>query len=164
MAQFDFPSSPSTNQTYTANSITFKWDGVAWRRITSTGAQGAVGAQGAAGSAGGAQGAVGAQGAAGAQGATGSGSAGAQGAQGASNIVNVKDYGATGDGSTDDRAAIQSAINAARVVFFPAGSYKVGAALTVWHSNSALIGHESLPQIKVVGTGYSGPVLSLIHI
>ena len=53
MAQFDFPSSPSTNQTYTANSITFKWDGVAWRRITSTGAQGAVGAQGAAGSAGG---------------------------------------------------------------------------------------------------------------
>ena len=132
MAQFDFPSSPSTNQTYTANSITFKWDGVAWRRITSTGAQGAVGAQGAAGSAGGAQGAV--------------------GAQGASNIVNVKDYGATGDGSTDDRAAIQSAINAARVVFFPAGSYKVGAALTVWHSNSALIGHESLPQIKVVGT------------
>ena len=35
MAQFDFPSSPSTNQTYTANGVSFKWDGVAWRRITS---------------------------------------------------------------------------------------------------------------------------------
>ena len=52
MAQFDFPSSPSTNQTYTANSITFKWDGVAWRRITSTGAQGNAGAQGDTGSSG----------------------------------------------------------------------------------------------------------------
>ena len=49
MAQFDFPSSPSTNQTYTSNGVTFKWDGVAWRRITSTGAQGDTGAQGAAG-------------------------------------------------------------------------------------------------------------------
>ncbi len=180
MAQFDFPSSPSTNQTYTSNGVTFKWDGVAWRRITSTGAQGAAGAQGASGTNGaqgasgtnGAQGATGAQGLAGtaasqgAQGASGTngaqGATGSTGAQGASNIVNVKDYGATGDGNTDDRAAIQSAINAARVVFFPAGTYKVGAALTVWHSNSALIGHESLSaEIKVVGTGYSGPPISV---
>ena len=36
MAQFDFPSSPSTNQTYTANGVSYKWDGVAWRRITTT--------------------------------------------------------------------------------------------------------------------------------
>ncbi len=28
MAQFDFPSSPSTNQTYTANGVSYKWDGV----------------------------------------------------------------------------------------------------------------------------------------
>ena len=76
-------------------------------------------------------------------------------------LVNVKTYGAVGDGTTDDRAAIQSAINSAKTVFFPAGSYRVGAALTVWESNSALIGHESLPTIKVVGTGYSGPVVSV---
>ena len=46
MAQFDFPSSPSNNQTYTSNGVTFKWDGVAWRRNTTTGAQGNQGAQG----------------------------------------------------------------------------------------------------------------------
>ena len=76
-------------------------------------------------------------------------------------LVNVKTYGAVGDGTTDDRAAIQSAINSAKTVFFPAGTYRVGAALTVWDSYSALIGHESLPTIKVVGTGYSGPVVSV---
>ena len=76
-------------------------------------------------------------------------------------LVNVKTYGAIGDGTTDDRAAIQSAINSAKTVFFPAGTYRVGAALTVWDSYTALIGHESLPTIKVVGTGYSGPVVSV---
>ena len=78
-------------------------------------------------------------------------------------LVNVKTYGAIGDGTTDDRAAIQSAINDAKTVFFPAGTYKVGAALTVWQSYTALIGHESLPTIKVVGTGYSGPPVSVQH-
>ena len=73
MAQFDFPSSPSTNQTYTANGVTYKLDGVAWRRITTTGAQGNTGAQGTAG----------AQGAQGHQGATGSGAKGETGATGA---------------------------------------------------------------------------------
>ena len=76
-------------------------------------------------------------------------------------LVNVKTYGAVGDGTTDDRAAIQSAINSAKTVFFPAGTYRVGAALTVWDSYTALIGHESLPTIKVVGTGYSGPAVSV---
>lgn len=50
-------------------------------------------------------------------------------------VVSVKDFGATGDGTTDDRATIQSAIDrvAARgggVVFFPKGTYKILAALT----------------------------------
>ena len=101
MAQFDFPSSPSTNQTYTANGVSYKWDGVAWRRITTTGAQGNTGAQGAAGAQGatGATGAQGATGSTGAQGATGttgaqgaSGSGGSTGAQGATGST-----GAQGD-------------------------------------------------------------------
>lgn len=39
--------------------------------------------------------------------------------------VNVKDYGATGNGTTDDSAAIQLAINAGNSVWFPAGTYRL---------------------------------------
>lgn len=41
-------------------------------------------------------------------------------------VFNVKAYGAAGNGSTDDTAAIQAAINAARAgtVYFPAGIYR----------------------------------------
>jgi hypothetical protein len=49
------------------------------------------------------------------------------------NAVNVKQYGATGDGTTNDRAAIQAAIDAASltvagVVWFPNGTYKIEKA------------------------------------
>lgn len=47
--------------------------------------------------------------------------------------VNVKDYGATGDGETDDTEAIQAAVTAAaesgRSVYLPAGSYVSTAAI-----------------------------------
>ena len=42
--------------------------------------------------------------------------------------VNVKDYGATGDGTTDDTTSIQAAINAVTsggVVYFPSGTYRI---------------------------------------
>ena len=66
MAAFDFPNSPSLNDTYTANGVSFKWNGTVWQRISaSTGAQGATGPTGA-------QGATGSGGSTGAQGATGS--------------------------------------------------------------------------------------------
>lgn len=46
--------------------------------------------------------------------------------------INVKDYGAIGNGTTDDTAAIQAAINAApaggATVFFPRGTYRVTAS------------------------------------
>lgn len=49
--------------------------------------------------------------------------------------INVKDYGAVGDGVTDDTAAINAAINAGnaglRLVSVPAGTYKITAALPV---------------------------------
>lgn len=49
--------------------------------------------------------------------------------------INVQDYGAVGNGTTDDTAAIQSAITAAstshQMVYLPAGKYKITATLTV---------------------------------
>jgi polygalacturonase len=49
-------------------------------------------------------------------------------------MVNVKDYGAKGDNTTDDTAAIQKAIKAAETVddgqvYFPPGDYVVSSTL-----------------------------------
>jgi hypothetical protein len=46
-------------------------------------------------------------------------------------VVSVKDFGAKGDGVTDDTAAIQAAINAnsGKSVFFPPGKYTVSGTL-----------------------------------
>ena len=60
MAAFNFPNSPSVNDTYSANGMTFTWNGTKWERTSpSVGAQGATGPTGAQG----ATGATGAQGA-----------------------------------------------------------------------------------------------------
>jgi hypothetical protein len=53
--------------------------------------------------------------------------------------ANVMHYGATGDGVTDDTAAIQAAINAASVVYLPAGKTFVAAGLTP-RAGTVLIG------------------------
>jgi hypothetical protein len=64
-------------------------------------------------------------------------------------MFNVKDYGAKGDGSTDDTSSIQSAIDAASTagggtVWFPAGTYMVtpttNPALTVTTDGIKLVG------------------------
>ena len=48
-----------------------------------------------------------------------------------SGVANVRDFGATGDGSTDDREAIQHAIDFSSVVYFPPGTYVVEKRDTV---------------------------------
>jgi parallel beta-helix repeat protein len=50
-----------------------------------------------------------------------------------SDVVSVKDFGAVGDGVTDDTAAIALAVTAAagKTLFFPAGTYLVSAAKAV---------------------------------
>lgn len=59
-----------------------------------------------------------------------------------STYFNVIDSGATGDGTTDDTAAIQQAIASANVeggtVFFPPGTYKITSALIVYTGVSFL--------------------------
>jgi hypothetical protein len=44
--------------------------------------------------------------------------------------ISVKDFGATGDGTTDDTAAIQAAINAGHSIYIPAGTYRITSTLT----------------------------------
>ncbi len=49
-----------------------------------------------------------------------------------SNIANVKNYGALGDGTTDDTSAINAAISSgAGVVYFPDGTYVISAPLVL---------------------------------
>jgi len=72
--------------------------------------------------------------------------------------VNVHTLGVLGDGSTDDTAAIQKAIDAHRVLYFPTGHYVVSDTLTL-KPDTVLIGlHPTLTQFDLLdGTpGYQG--------
>jgi len=61
--------------------------------------------------------------------------------------TNVRDLGVKGDNSTDDTAALQRAIDTHRVLYFPAGFYRVSDTLRL-RADSVLIGlHPSLTQI-----------------
>ena len=61
--------------------------------------------------------------------------------------INVRDWGAKGDGATDDTTAIQAAYNAApgtgAVVVFPQGTYIISAAIVVPRSNIVTEGCNS---------------------
>ena len=57
-------------------------------------------------------------------------------------VVSVKDFGAKGDGSTDDAVAIQAAIDSVSsggIIFFPKGIYIIGTSLGI-RSNNTLVG------------------------
>jgi len=47
-----------------------------------------------------------------------------------SDIVNVKDFGAAGNGTTDDTTAIQAAVNTGKRVYIPTGTYRLTDAIT----------------------------------
>lgn len=68
-------------------------------------------------------------------------------------IFNVKSYGAMGDGTTNDYAAIQTAITAAEVaggtVLFPAGTYRTNSELTA----------SSTRKLTIKGNGPTGTVI-----
>jgi hypothetical protein len=52
-----------------------------------------------------------------------------------SDIVNVMDYGATGDGTTDDTTAINAAVALGRSTYFPAGTYRINDLGVALQSN-----------------------------
>lgn len=137
----------------------------------SQGPQGNMGAQGVQGTQGtqGYQGFQGNQGLTGPQGYQGNqGAQGNQGPQAASDFYNVKNYGAVGNGSTDDTAAIQSAINAATfggVIFFPPGRYIVSSTLNLLVDGTEIVGSGNSVNggtvIKAASSFTSGDVFYL---
>ena len=72
--------------------------------------------------------------------------------------VNVHELGVTGDGTTDDTAAIQKAIETHRVLYFPSGHYVVRDTIQL-KKDTVLIGlHPTMTQFDLLdGTpGYQG--------
>jgi hypothetical protein len=67
---------------------------------------------------------------------------------------NVKHYGAVGDGVADDTTAIQAAIDAAYLVYFPAGTYKCVSTLRLRN------GTHLLGEARGLGAG-SGNVVQI---
>lgn len=78
----------------------------------------------------------------------------------------VVDYGATGNGSTDDTNALQNAIDAAiaaeRSLFIPAGTYKITAALDMRADGLRVFG-QSWDQTIIRQHTANTPVLLVGH-
>jgi hypothetical protein len=75
--------------------------------------------------------------------------------------VNVKDYGAVGDGTTDDTTAMQAAITAVATtgqgLYIPAGTYKITSVLTsAGHLNMFGDGEKSVLDFSGITSGSSG--------
>ena len=66
--------------------------------------------------------------------------------------VNVKDYGAVGDGTTDDTTAIANALASGRSVLFPAGTYLTGAQ-SISSAGQILFGEGAASVIKAATAG-----------
>lgn len=68
----------------------------------------------------------------------------------ARDVVSVKDFGAAGDGSTDDRAAIQAALNTGKIVTLAGNTCGLGAQLTI-PAGGGLVGPGAI--VMLTGAG-----------
>ena len=71
-------------------------------------------------------------------------------------IVSVKDFGAVGDGITDDTSAINTALAVGGNLYFPRGTYKVTGTLTISVTGTCLTGDgRGLTTISSTATGHT---------
>jgi hypothetical protein len=83
-----------------------------------------------------------------------------------SGFVNVRSYGAKGDGVTDDATAIQAADTAAGTggrVFFPEGTYIVGTALApssnrTWFGEKATLKRKAATNVRLINASNASAV------
>jgi hypothetical protein len=75
---------------------------------------------------------------------------------GGNNYVDIRQYGAKGDGIADDTAAIQTALNVGGTVYIPPGTYLLNGsrkgtfnALLTYTSNTHIVGDGDLSVLKV---------------
>ncbi len=81
----------------------------------------------------------------------------------ASRFFNVKNYGAVGDGTTNDIAAITAALDAAEAagggtVYFPAGTYRVTSSVAGYRSRITLQGEGGRYATKIKSAGNFAPI------
>ena len=78
---------------------------------------------------------------------------------------NVKDYGAVGDGKTDDGSAIQAAAQAAQtargVLYFPEGTYLVGKTITLSRNDGLTLNVMGQKATIVGADTLEGPILQV---
>jgi hypothetical protein len=72
--------------------------------------------------------------------------------------VSVKDFGAVGDGTTDDTAAIQAALDASitSTILFPIGNYKITDTLLITYSTGS--GAAGFSSVNLQGQGFGSNI------